>query len=306
MNNPAGVGATLEEHHQACLEIFQKESFIAYSVFQLERAPTTGTIHAQAYVQLHNPADLRRVKRELSGRAACFVRKGSHAQAVKYCTKEDSRAREGEEFGEPHDQQGSRTDLAAVKDLIDAGASELEVASEHFSTWTRSYRALSRYRELVTPQRNFATTTLVFWGPSGSGKSRQAQIVGGPDAYWLAQPNGQRAFWDGYVGQETVVIDEFYGWLPYSFLLRLLDRYPLRIERKGDSIAFTSKRVIITSNLCPTKWYKKGLRSLRRRLAGTDSDGVKLGEVKYCELGEAPVDYVLPADPVYFVGVVDH
>jgi hypothetical protein len=42
----------------------------------------------------------------------------------------------------------------------------------------------------------------------------------GPEAYWITKPNGPRAFWDGYDGQENVVIDEFYGWLPHTFMCR--------------------------------------------------------------------------------------
>ena len=52
-----------------------------------------------------------------------------------------------------------------------------------------------------------------------------------------------------------MIIDEFYGWLRYSFLLTLLDRYPIRIEYKGGSAEFVSRRVIITSNKAPQDWY---------------------------------------------------
>lgn len=34
----------------------------------------------------------------------------------------------------------------------------------------------------------------------------------------------------GYVGQPTVVFDDFYSWFPYDFILRLLDRYPLVVN----------------------------------------------------------------------------
>lgn len=54
-----------------------------------------------------------------------------------------------------------------------------------------------------------------------------------------------------------MIIDEFYGWLRYSFLLQLLDRYPIRIEYKGGSVEFTSRRIILTSNKAPQDWYDK-------------------------------------------------
>ncbi len=69
-------------------------------------------------------------------------------------------------------------------------------------------------------QRSWQTTCTVVWGPPGSGKSMHAWAEGGPEAYWITKPNGPRAFWDGYDGQENVVIDEFYGWLPHTFMCR--------------------------------------------------------------------------------------
>jgi len=77
-------------------------------------------------------------------------------------------------------------------------------------------------------------------------------------------------WWDGYSGQPVVVIDEFYGWLGYDFLLRLLDRYSFAVETKGGSVSFTSKLVIFTSNKPPSEWYRniQDLGPLLRRIGG--------------------------------------
>lgn len=86
-------------------------------------------------------------------------------------------------------------------------------------------------------------------------------------------PNRQAAmgtWWDGYSGQSTVIIDEFYCWLGLDFVLRLLDRYPFAVETKGGSVQFTSKRVVFTSNAPSTEWYAtvRHRDSLFRRLGG--------------------------------------
>lgn len=62
-------------------------------------------------------------------------------------------------------------------------------------------------------------------------------------------------WWDGYEGQQVVIIDEFYGWLGYDFILRLTDRYPLLVETKGGTVQFVSRVVIFTSNSHPRDWY---------------------------------------------------
>ncbi len=72
-----------------------------------------------------------------------------------------------------------------------------------------------------------------------------------PNAYW--KPVGE--WWDGYDGQEDVVMDDFYGWLKWSFLLNLLDRYPMLVPIKGGTKEFVAKRVFITSNKKPEMWY---------------------------------------------------
>ena len=66
-----------------------------------------------------------------------------------------------------------------------------------------------------------------------------------------------------------VVLDDFYGWLKYSQLLNLLDRYPMQVEVKGAKREFLAKEIIITSNKSPVEWYdseKVDIAPLLRRL----------------------------------------
>jgi len=92
----------------------------------------------------------------------------------------------------------------------------------------------------------------VFWGPTGTGKSRRAWDEATLDAY----PKDPRTkFWDGYNGQRNVVIDEFRGGIDISHLLRWLDRYPVNVEIKGSSVCLKAEEMWITSNLSPESWY---------------------------------------------------
>lgn len=92
----------------------------------------------------------------------------------------------------------------------------------------------------------------MFWGATGVGKSRRAWAEATFDAY----PKDPRTkFWDGYRGQEHVVIDEFRGGIDVSHLLRWLDRYPVNVEIKGSSTTLCAKKFWITSNLPPEQWY---------------------------------------------------
>lgn len=77
-------------------------------------------------------------------------------------------------------------------------------------------------------------------------------------------------FWDGYYGQQNVVIDEFRGSIGISHILRWLDRYPVIVEIKGSSTVLQATTIWITSNLSPNVWYPdidaETLAALRRRL----------------------------------------
>lgn len=84
------------------------------------------------------------------------------------------------------------------------------------------------------------------WGPPGSGKTRWAWQTYGDDLYI----KGINKWWDGYHGQETVLLDD---WDPkhevlVSYLKIWADRYPYRAECKGSSFMIRPKRIIITSN----------------------------------------------------------
>lgn len=107
----------------------------------------------------------------------------------------------------------------------------------------------------------------VFWGKTGTGKSKRAWDEAGVNAY---PKDPMSKFWDGYSGQEHVVIDEFRGGISISHILRWLDRYPVLVEVKGSSVVLKAKTIWITSNLQPCKWYPdldgETLLALLRRL----------------------------------------
>jgi len=111
----------------------------------------------------------------------------------------------------------------------------------------------------------------VFWGVTGSGKSRRAWDEAGMEAY---SKDPRSKFWEGYQLEENVVIDEFRGGIDISHLLRWLDRYPVRVEIKGSSKPLNAKKIWITSNLNPEFWFpeidQETTQALMRRLTITE------------------------------------
>ena len=91
--------------------------------------------------------------------------------------------------------------------------------SDDFDLWCSHRKDFEAYAFMKSVQRDWEMEIIVITGPTGTGKSRYAKDKY-PGAYW--KPNSK--WWDGFYGQETIIMDEFYGWLPWSFFLAQLDR----------------------------------------------------------------------------------
>lgn len=261
INNP-------REHENP--ELWQNK--VSYCVWQIERGEQAATDHYQGYLQTPKKVTLAWLKKELCDRGHYELRRGTHQQALDYCTKEDTRLSGPFTFGRPTRGAGQRNDLQALKEALDCGKTEAEIAQddETFPQWIKYYRGIERYKRISQGRgRDWPTRTIVYWGPPGTGKSSRALVEGGQSAFWLPKPHSNGSvWWDGYEGQETVVIDEFYGWIPRDLMCRICDRYPLLVETKGGSTQFLAKKVIITSNKPPQDWWRCGLGAMERRLKG--------------------------------------
>ena len=277
---------------------------VEYCVWQREKG-AQGTEHLQGYVIFSGKKRMQWLKRHCNQAAHWEPRRGSHLQAKEYCSKEQSRVDGPWEAGEEPapSEQGKRNDMLALKRKLDEGATLKEVAEdpELFTVVAKHYKFVSLYRTLTGKQRDWPVFTQVIWGAPGIGKTSKARDLAGPSAFWLSRPAGTTAWWDGYVGQEVVVIDEFYGWLSLDFMCRLLDRYPLNVETKGSTTPMGVKKVIITSNCSPMDWYSRlppsRTAALFRRLEmplGTIEHMV----VPYQRVIQQPMELPEPAAPL--------
>jgi len=256
---------------------------VEFCFWQLEKG-ASGTPHLQGYVGFESNKRMTWLKRQCHVRCHWENRKGSHDQAKHYAEKphkdctckhciENAAGRLAGpwELGSVPEnaRQGKRMDMLSLKRKLDSGATLADVAGddETFAVVAKYYRWIPLYISLTGKQRSWPTETLVYWGAPGIGKSKRALHEAGPKAFWLSKPGGQTTWWDGYIGQEVVVIDEFYGWIARDLMCRICDRYPLNVETKGGSQPFLAKKIIITSNEHPSAWWTKvGLGPMVRRL----------------------------------------
>jgi hypothetical protein len=210
-----------------------------------------GTPHLQGYVEFENSCKLRitAAKARFEGLGLrgyhLEVAKGSAAQNITYCSKDNDFI----EHGERPKGQGKRTDLDVVCEEIKGGASMYDIADRYPSQFVKFGNGLEKLIQIRTKRRFFKTEVWWLWGPTGTGKSRWAWDQC-PDAYMKCSTH---KWWSGYFGQEEVIMDDYRPCreMPFDFMLLLMDRYPLSVETKGGMAEFTAKKIYVTSPFSP-------------------------------------------------------
>lgn len=226
-----------------------------------------GTPHIQGYIDFKDKVSLTPLKR-IDRKINWSGRKGTWKQATDYCKKDGKFI----EFGKPN-KQGERTDLNEIKESIAKGEKTVdEITMEHPMIFHQYGRTLNKIEDIALRKKFRTTMTEGFWyyGPTAVGKSHKAFTGFNPDTHYV-YPN-DNGWWDGYTQQETVILNDFRGEIPYNMLLQLIDKWPMTVRRRNrEPMPFTSKRIIITSSVRPESVYKQtnkkdNIAQLLRRL----------------------------------------
>jgi len=231
-------------------------SELTYAVLGEEKCPTTGRLHGQGYFQFAQKKRMRFCQQR--AKASWLIARGTAAQNRTYCTKEGKIL---VEYGTPV-EQGRRTDLEHVRDLIKEGKPDSDV----FDAVPSAMRLnLSRVRQAYMKPINRPVEVQWLYGPGGTGKTRRADDEN-PDAFWVPIPQGESVWFDGYNGEKTIVIDDFS--IGASLFKRVCDRYPLRVPTKGGHVAALWTKVVVTSNYRPEEIYSdhRDWDAIRRRI----------------------------------------
>lgn len=209
-----------------------------YGIWQRELCPTTARLHWQFFIRFPQRKRFSAVTQLLPGAHLEIARSPENARL--YCSKTDTRAPNclPVEIGDWNLKE------SFIKEVMKRPLRELIM--EH--PWKA--RQIKELKGSLAPSRREPTRGILLTGPTGTGKSKAASLIGdflGEDEVYWAEPSLQ--WFDGYSGEKLIVVDEYRGPVRPDFMLRFLDRYPLRLPYKGGFTQMNAAMVIFTSNL---------------------------------------------------------
>lgn len=219
-----------------------------YIVYGVETAPTTGQRHFQGFIMFQHAKSFAAVKLV---HPRCHWEVARNVRASIEYSKKDGVVTER---GTPP-AQGKRTDFEDVYELIKDGGSYEDILEVNPGIAIKNVQGVKAAIASQVQHRSQDVAPQVhwFWGPTGSGKSREAFLQAGEDAYvWCSTGK----FWEGYMGQKNVIMDDFRpDQINFALLLKILDRYRMTVEVKGGSCKLAATNFWITTPQDPRSTY---------------------------------------------------
>lgn len=224
------------------LDVLNLDDTVEYAKYQREKCPTTGRLHWQFVFAFVKKKRRQGVQKMLGEKCHLEIARNMK-DCIAYCSKDDTRVEGPFTIGElkvpssmtpPHKRLCSQS----VGSLVE----------ERPNLW-RNVRALKELKELYAPSRDFMTRGMYFSGGAGVGKSRTASLIAGflGSVCYVADPDLQ--WFDPYLGEECAVFEETMHFNRVAMLLKVVDRYPLKVPVKGGFRNWNPLLVIFTSNI---------------------------------------------------------
>lgn len=233
-----------------------------------EICPTTGSEHNQGYVQMYKQARWTAIQKMFNSKCHFEVCRGSVKDNDTYCSKENVYTKLGDFVS-----RGYRSDLHNIKDDLKEGKGLYDIMENYTGDFLRYHSGIGKMKELIDKKKRQEIgykqpEVTVLYGKAGEGKTNYIYSkYGYENVFKISRYDDPKFMFNGYENERVLVLDDFYGGIQYSYLLQLLDGYPLDLNVKNGVRYNYFDKVYITSNDLPYKWYSKGIQdNLKRRI----------------------------------------
>jgi len=217
----------------------------------------SGTPHLQGFIIYNNGRSKTAVIKGMPRRAHVEVCNGTPYENYEYCSKEKVIFEHGERPEKVG--QGKRQDLKEIKDKVSKQEKIKTLLDTDSIVNYQQLKFAEGLKKYYETKRTAKTDVIWYHGKPGTGKTHRAREIcieraGDEDNIYEAMATGQ--WWEGYDGQEYVIIDDLRGdFMKFHEFIKLLDKYPFRVQTKGSSRQFNAKVIIITSPYRPEQIY---------------------------------------------------
>lgn len=262
-----------------------------YVVAGYEQCPTTGREHWQIFCQTHKQYTLNTGNQFFPGAHHDRAMASDYRESAGYCKKgyhsidkptDGWRVFFSRTVDEPGDWRypveygtiklnGKRKDLQDACEDIKAGRTTVrQIVAKNPDLFHTYGRTLERVEDMINEDKFRTEMPEVIWyyGPPGTGKSHT--VYDGFDPRTMYNWKDDKGWWDGYRGQETVIINEFKGQISLAEMLCLCDKFPYEVRRRGrPPHPFLATKILITSSKHPVDYYQdtgESMMQLTRRI----------------------------------------
>ncbi len=296
INNPSEKGLT----HERLREILGGMKSVIFWCMA-DEIGENGTYHTHLYLQGRGGINFSTIKKRFDG-GHFEMAKGTALQNKEYVSKtgkwEHDKKHETcvpdtyEEWGEmPVERQGSRNDLADIYVMIKDGLSNFEIMEQIPDIMFQLdkleiVRQTIRDKEYAEKWRDLEITYI--WGSTGTGKTRSImERYGYRNVYRVTDYSHP---FDGYMGQDVILFEEFRSSISLGDMLKYLDGYPVVLPCRYANKQACYTKVYIVSNI-PLRQQYTGIQreepetwlAFLRRIKETrmfTEDKIMVGEVR--------------------------
>jgi len=261
INNPAQHGFT----HAAIGEAMQTRKSLVYYCMADEQGDT---LHTHIFAAFSSEVRFSTIKKMFppahiepamgtSEQNREYIRKeGKWADDVKHGTSIPGTF---EEYGQmPVEQQGARSDLEFLYELVKKGMSNaqlLEINPDYMLLLDKieKTRQTLLYEQVRNEFRKLDVTYI--WGNTGVGKTRYVMERHGYSSVYKVSDYTHP--FDGYSSEPVLLLDEFHSGLRINDMLNYLDGYPLTLPARYSNKTACYHTVYIVSNIELREQYRQ-------------------------------------------------